>query len=65
MHKSFLGLYNKWFPIYKSVHPADESVGQYSYLYFVELISLTGNLYLIILASVKAITKCRALGTFI
>ena len=65
MHKSFLGLYNKWFPIYKIVHPADESVGQYSYLYFVELISLTGNLYLTILVSVKAITRSRALGTFI
>ena len=43
--------------MYKSVFPADESVGQYSYLYFVELILLTINLYFTILVSVKANIK--------
>ena len=29
-HKSFWGLYERWLHIYKSVSPADDSVGQNS-----------------------------------
>ena len=57
MPKPCLGLHQRWLPIYKSIPPADDSVGKYSHLSIVKLISLTGCLFFTILFPVIAITS--------